>query len=69
MKARIKKTEQECRLALPRAGVIFDLVVTFAQSQKPDSTSRYPVVTLVPNESRSNIEAVREAYQPIKLIE
>lgn len=51
------------------AGVIFDLSVAFAQSQKPNSASRFPVVSLVPNESADNIRAVRDAYKPIKLID
>lgn len=40
-------------------GVIFDLNVTFAKSQKPGVNSRYPVVTLVPNQSEANIQAVK----------
>lgn len=31
------------------SGVLFDLNVAFAKSQKPGDTSRFPVVTLVPN--------------------
>lgn len=40
-------------------GVIFDLNVKFAKSQKPGVKSRYPVVNLVPNQSKGNIEAVK----------
>ncbi len=40
-------------------GVIFDLNVKFAKSQKPGVASRYPVVNLVPNQSKENIEAVK----------
>lgn len=40
-------------------GVIFDLNVVFAKSQKPGVASRYPVVSLVPNQSKENIEAVK----------
>lgn len=40
-------------------GVIFDLSVQFAKSQKPNSKSRYPVVSLVPNESDENREIVQ----------
>lgn len=40
-------------------GVIFDLSVQFAKSQKPNSKSRYPVVSLVPNESEENREIVQ----------
>lgn len=35
-------------------GIIFDLTVTMHKSNKPGSTSRYPVVSLVPNESEEN---------------
>lgn len=37
-------------------GIIFDLSVQFATSQKPNTQSRYPVVSLVPNESEDNLE-------------
>jgi len=40
-------------------GVIFDLSVKFSKSQKPGVKSRYPVVSLVPNQSKQNIEAVK----------
>lgn len=40
-------------------GVIFDLNVQFAKSQKPGVSSRYPVVNLVPNQSEENINAVK----------
>lgn len=43
------------------AGVIFDLSVKFAKSQKPGQKSRFPVVSLTANESRENIERVVEA--------
>lgn len=39
-------------------GIVFDLNVAFAKSQKPNVKSRYPVVNLVPNQSKKNIEAV-----------
>lgn len=42
-------------------GVIFDLTVKFAKSQKPGVKSRYPVVSLVPNQSKENVEAVKGA--------
>ena len=42
-------------------GVIFDLNVIFAKSQKPGVKSRYPVVSLIPNQSKDNIEAVKGA--------
>jgi hypothetical protein len=40
-------------------GVIFDLNVEFAKSQKPGIKSRYPVVSLIPNQSPKNLEAVK----------
>lgn len=50
-------------------GVIFDLSVQYAKSQKPGDKSRYPVVSLVPNESEENIRMIKSAYEPIKVIE
>ena len=49
------------------AGVIFDLNVKMAKSQKPNDASRYPVVSLVPNESRDNLIKIREAKKPVTL--
>ena len=51
------------------SGVIFDLNVTMAKSNKPNSNSRYPVVSLVANESRENLLKVQNARKPIALIE
>lgn len=39
-------------------GLIFDLVVTYAKSQKPGSKSRFPVVSLVPNMSETNMKLI-----------
>ena len=50
-------------------GVIFDLNVAFAKSQKPNTKSRYPVVSLVPNESETNLRLIQEAKKPIQIIE
>ena len=50
-------------------GIIFDLNVQFAKSQKPGDKSRYPVVTLIPNESEDNVKKVKQAYQPIQIEE
>lgn len=50
-------------------GVVFDLNVSFHSSQKPGSKSRFPVVSLVPNESEENITKIREALKPPKLLE
>lgn len=49
------------------AGVLFDMNVQFAKSQKPGENSRYPVVSIVPNESADNIARVREARRPIMI--
>lgn len=43
-------------------GIIFDLNVKFATSQKPGDKSRYPVVSLVANESDANVAMIKEAY-------
>lgn len=50
-------------------GVIFDMNVQFATSQKPGDRSRYPVVTIVPNESEDNLRKVLDAKKPIQLLE
>lgn len=50
-------------------GVIFDMNVQFAVSRKPGDRSRYPVVTIVPNESEGNLFAVKEAFKPVQLLE
>lgn len=49
-------------------GIIFDLNVQFAKSQKPGDKSRYPVVSIIPNESEANINKINEAKQPIKML-
>jgi hypothetical protein len=51
------------------AGVIFDLSVKIHKSNKPNDTSKYPVVTLVPNESQENLQKVHDARKPIALID
>ena len=50
-------------------GIIFDLNVQFAKSQKPNQKSRYPVVSLVPNESENNLRLIQEAKKPIQILE
>lgn len=50
-------------------GIIFDMNVQFATTQKPGDRSRYPVVTIVPNESEGNLFAVKEAFKPVQLLE
>lgn len=50
-------------------GIIFDMNVQFAVSQKPGDRSRYPVVTIVPNESEENLFAIKEAFKPVQLLE
>lgn len=42
------------------SGILFDLNVEFAKSQKPDSFSKFPVVSLVPNENEENINKVKD---------
>ena len=46
-------------------GVIFDLNVQFATTQKPGDKSRFPVVSLVPNESADNVLKVKKAWEPL----
>lgn len=47
-------------------GIIFDLNVQFAKSQKPGNNSRYPVVTMIANESEENVLKIKKAYEPVK---
>ena len=52
-------------------GMIFDLNVKFAKSNKPGITSKYPVVSLVPNHSEENIAMVKGGimdFQNTKLL-
>ena len=49
------------------SGVIFDLCVKMHKSNKPGDSSRYPVVSLVPNESKENLTMVKEARKPIMI--
>lgn len=48
-------------------GIIFDLTVQFAKSQKPGDKSRYPVVSLIPNECEENVNKVKQAYKPLQI--
>lgn len=50
-------------------GIVWDMNVQFAVSQKPGDKSRYPVVTIVPNESEGNLRKIKEAFKPINLLE
>lgn len=50
-------------------GIVFDLNIQFATTQKPGDKSRFPVVSLVPNESEENIKKLKDAFKPIKLVE
>jgi hypothetical protein len=43
-------------------GVMCDLTVQFAKSQKPGETSRFPVVSLVPNVSEKNLEILQGTF-------
>lgn len=49
-------------------GIVFDLAVQFAKSQKPGDKSKFPVVSLIPNESEENIMKIKEALKPVKLL-
>lgn len=49
------------------AGVVFDLSVVMHKSNKPGDSSKYPVVSLVPNESRENLLKVKAASEPVRL--
>lgn len=42
----------------------FDLSVQFAKSNKPNTNSRYPVVSLIANDTR--IEEIRQAIEPVQ---
>lgn len=46
-------------------GVMFDLNVQFAKSQKPNDASRYPVIQLVPNHMPDNIELMKNSMTGI----
>lgn len=49
------------------SGVIFDLCVKMHKSNKPSDCSRYPVVTLLPNESEENLRMIKECKKPIMI--
>ena len=48
-------------------GIIFDLNVKFATTQKPGDNSRFPVVSLVANESAENIARIKRANEPLQI--
>lgn len=50
-------------------GIIFDLNVQYATTQKPGDKSKFPVVSLVPNESADNVLKIKKAFEPVKKIE
>lgn len=50
-------------------GIVWDMNVQFAISQKPGDRSKYPVVSIVPNESEGNLRKISDALKPIKLLE
>lgn len=50
-------------------GIIFDLNVQYATTQKPGDKSRFPVVSLVPNESADNVLKIKKAFEPVKKLE
>lgn len=49
------------------SGVIFDLSVKMHKSNKPNDSSRYPVVSLVPNESEENLRMIKECKKPLMI--
>lgn len=51
------------------AGCIFDLSVKKVKSGKPGDNSTYPVLHLVPNESKESIEQVKAWLKPVAQIE
>jgi hypothetical protein len=44
-------------------GIIFDLNVKFATTQKPGDKSRFPVVSLVPNQSEENVNKIKDVLK------
>lgn len=50
-------------------GIIFDLTVKYATSQRPGEKSKYPVVSLIPNESEENVLKIKKACEPVKFLE
>lgn len=50
-------------------GIIFDMNVQLRFPKNPGDRSRYPVVTIVPNESEGNLFKVKEAFKPVQLVE
>ena len=50
-------------------GIVWDLNVQYAVSQKPGDKSRYPVVNMIANESEGNLRKIKDAYKPINLKE
>ena len=49
------------------SGVIFDLSVKMHKSNKPNDSSRYPVVSLVPNESEENQRIDKKSSKPLMI--
>src|SRR5574344_29423 len=49
------------------SGVVFDLSVKMHTSQKPTTASRYPVVTLMPNESEEVLRMIKECKKPLMI--
>lgn len=47
------------------SGVIFDLSVKVVKSSKPGDSSKFPVLSLLPNESEDNIRKVQGWLKPI----
>ena len=49
------------------SGVVFDLSVKMHTSQKPNTASKYPVVTLMPNESEEVLRMIKECKKPLMI--
>lgn len=49
------------------SGIIFDLSVKMHTSQKPNTASKYPVVTLMPNESEEVLRMIKECKKPLMI--
>lgn len=50
-------------------GIVFDLTVQYSKSQKPGEKNKYPVVSLIANESEENVLKVKNATNILKGIE
>ena len=49
------------------SGIVFDLSVKMHTSQKPTTASKYPVVSLMPNESEEVLRMIKECKKPLMI--